>query len=330
MLDDKRMTSQLTTMLEGTAVTVAKFKSVAMTAIVRDPDLMEADRTSLLTACVDCARAGLLPDKKEAALVVRNSKKKMLDSKTGGRKEVWINQVTYMPTVRGLYKLANGSGNVRRIRAHLVHAGDVFSYGQGAAPFCDHQSATGGKLGLPTHVYAIAVLNDGSFDLEVMTIAEVNEVRQRWSKQPKGSAWGEGDIPNGEMAKKTVLHRICKRLDLFPDARVAVDRIEGEYDFDATAESAPRPDRPTAGDDGLSMYDDIVDKAPDEAGPQDNAGANDEMLAQHAARDAAMLGHESLDRHIAQLPPDQVIALRPMLPDLRTAATAADLETERQ
>ena len=33
MFDDDRMTSQLTTMLEGTAVTVAKFKSVAMTAI---------------------------------------------------------------------------------------------------------------------------------------------------------------------------------------------------------------------------------------------------------------------------------------------------------
>ena len=44
-----------------------------MTAIISDPDLLAADQTSLLTACVVCARAGLLPDKKEAALVVRNS-----------------------------------------------------------------------------------------------------------------------------------------------------------------------------------------------------------------------------------------------------------------
>ena len=190
MLNDDRMTSQLKTMLEGTPVTVAKFKSVAMTAIVRDPDLMEADRTSLLTACVDCARAGLLPDKKEAVLVVRNNKKKVIDPTTGGRKEVWVKEVKYMPMVRGLYKLANGAGNVRRIRAHLVHAGDEFHYGYGLAPFCEHLPASG-KRGLPTHVYAIAALADGSFDLEVMTIDEVNEVRQR-SKQPKGSAWGAG------------------------------------------------------------------------------------------------------------------------------------------
>ena len=128
IFDDDRMTSQLTTMLEGTAVTVAKFKSVALTAIVRDPELLEADRTSLLTACVDCARAGLLPDKKEAALVVHSTKKKVLDPAGGGRKEVWIKEVTYMPMIRGLYKLANSSGNVRRIRAHLGHAGDDFQF----------------------------------------------------------------------------------------------------------------------------------------------------------------------------------------------------------
>ena len=273
MFDDDRMTSQLTTMLEGTAVTVAKFKSVAMTAITREPDLLEADRTSLLTACVDCARAGLLPDRKEAALVIHSTKKKVLDPAGGGRKEVWVKDVTYMPMVRGLYKLANGSGEVRRIRAHLVHDDDEFRYGYGAVPFCEHLPGVAGpmpasgKQGLPTHVYAVAALTDGSFDLEVMTIAEVNEVRQR-SKQPKGSAWGSADMPHGEMAKKTVLHRICKRLDLSPDARDAVDRVEAEYDFDAPAKSASRPDRPTAGADGLSMYDSIysepeVPKAPD-------------------------------------------------------------------
>ena len=288
IFDDDRMTSQLTTMLEGTPVTVAKFKSVAMTAIISDPDLLAADQTSLLTACVVCARAGLLPDKKEAALVVRNSKKKVLDAKTGARKEIWIDQVTFMPMVRGLYKLANGSGNVRRIRAHLVHAGDEFRYSYGVVPVCEHRPALGGKQGLPTHAYAIAVLTDGTIDLEVMTIAEVNEVR-RWSKMPKGSAWGAADMPHGEMAKKTVLHRICKRLDLSPDARAAVNTVEAEYDFDAAADSVPRLDRPTAADDGLSMYDDMVSdpKAPELAPPVDvPIGDEDAAWKERSARAA--------------------------------------------
>ena len=200
MFDDDRMTSQLTTMLEGTAVTVAKFKSVALTAITARtrpaggrPDI-PAHRLRGL-----CASAGLLPDRKEAALVIHSTKKKVLDPAGGGRKEVWVKDVTYMPMVLGLYKLANGSGNVRRIRAHLVHDDDEFRYGYGAVPFCEHLPGVAGpvpasgKQGLPTHVYAVAALTDGSFDLEVMTIAEVNEVRQR-SKLPKGSAWGAQPI----------------------------------------------------------------------------------------------------------------------------------------
>ena len=288
IFDDERMTSQLTTMLEGTAVTVAKFKSVALTAIVRDPELLEADRTSLLTACVDCARAGLLPDKKEAALVVHSTKKKVLDPAGGGRKEVWIKEVTYMPMIRGLYKLANSSGNVRRIRAHLVHAGDDFQFSYGATPVCEHRPALGGKPGLPTHAYAIAVLTDGTIDLEVMTIAEVNEVRRR-SRQPTGSAWGAADMPHGEMAKKTVLHRICKRLDLSPDARDAVDTVEAEYDFDAPALPPSRPDRPTAADDGLSMYDDIETdpKAPELAPPLDEPITDEDAAWKERAARAA-------------------------------------------
>ena len=164
-------------------------------------------------------------------------------------------------------------------------------------PFCEHLPGVAGpvpasgKQGLPTHVYAVAALTDGSFDLEVMTMAEVNEVRQR-SKQPKGLAWGSADMPHGEMAKKTVLHRICKRLDLCPDARDAVDRVEVGYDFDAPALPPPRPDRPTAGADGLSMYDSIysepeVPKAPELAPPPDVPNSEEdaayaEWLAQTA------------------------------------------------
>ena len=319
LLEDKRMTSQLAEMLNGTPVTVAKFRSVAMTAIVNDPDLLAADRTSLLTACVDCARAGLLPDAKEAAFVVRNTKKKILDPASGGRKEVWIQKVTYSPMVRGLYKLANSSGDVRRIRAHMVHADDEFSYEYGAVPFCKHRPASG-KATLATHVYAIAVLNDGSFDLEVMTIAEVNEVRQ-WSKNPKGSAWGDGDMPYGEMCKKTVLHRICKRLDLDPEASAAVDMVEGEYDLGT---DAPRLERPT-GDGGLSMFDDIVNDK-DDPGTVEKVAPDGEK----AARAAAMLGHDRLDQHLAQLPPAQAVLLQPLMPDLRIDATAADVRKERQ
>ena len=343
MLDNDRMNAQLAVMLEGKAVSVAKFKSVAMTAVVRDPDLLEADRTSLLTACVDAARAGLLPDKRESALVVHSTKKKVLDPKTGGRKEVWVKEVTYMPMIRGIYKLANGSGEVRRIRAHLVRAGDDFRYGYGAVPFCDHVPADADKQGLITHVYAVATLTDGSIDLEVMTLAEVNAVRQQ-SRQPKGGAWGSDAVPNGEMAKKTVVHRISKRLDLEPAAREAVDKIEGEYDLDAPAlpeppARAPQLPRPTDADDGLSMYDDMdaghkalatvlgnpeSDAVP---GKQEAPPALDPK-AEKIARDIATMGTARLNEHFDRMPHDQAVAHFPIRTELETIATEADMRKD--
>ena len=92
-------------------------------------------------------------------------------------------------------------------------------------------------------------------------------------------------MPHGEMAKKTVLHRICKRLDLSPDARAAVNTVEAEYDFDAAADSVPRLDRPTAADDGLSMYDDMVSdpKAPELAPPVDVPIVDEPIVDEDAA-----------------------------------------------
>ena len=53
-----------------------KFVRVACTAIQTDPKLMDADRTSLYAACTKAAQDGLLPDGREAALVVYNTDRK--------------------------------------------------------------------------------------------------------------------------------------------------------------------------------------------------------------------------------------------------------------
>ena len=110
-----------------------------------------------------------------------------------------------------------------------------------------------GRTGaLPTDVYAIKTFADGTFDLEVMTRDEVEAVRANIRKPSPawGSAWGE-------MAKKTAVHRLCKRLDLTPAARAAVDHIEGDYEALAAPETPQiAPPRPS-GDDGLDMYDDL-------------------------------------------------------------------------
>ena len=74
-----------------------------------------------------------MPDGKEAAFVVYNEKKKIIN-KDGGRKEIKVPTVKYMPMVRGIYKLANGSGDVARLSAQLVYDNDEFEYELGMEP----------------------------------------------------------------------------------------------------------------------------------------------------------------------------------------------------
>src|SRR5690606_26287430 len=50
-------------------VPVERFQRTAMMAISNEPKLLEADRRSLFTAALSCARTGLLPDAKEAVLL---------------------------------------------------------------------------------------------------------------------------------------------------------------------------------------------------------------------------------------------------------------------
>jgi len=71
-------------------IPVEKFIRTTLTAVQMNPDLLQADRRSLLGACMKAAQDGLLLDGREAAPVIFNTK--------DGKK------VQYMPMVGGILK----------------------------------------------------------------------------------------------------------------------------------------------------------------------------------------------------------------------------------
>ena len=75
-------------------VTVEKFSRVAMTAVQNDPNLLQADRRSLFGAVVRLAQDGLLPDGREAALVIFNTK----------QGNDWVKKVQALPMIAGVLK----------------------------------------------------------------------------------------------------------------------------------------------------------------------------------------------------------------------------------
>lgn len=177
-------------------VTVEKFSRVAMTAIQQNPALQNSDRASLFGAIVRLAQDGLLPDGREAALVM------------------FGNKVQAMPMIAGVLKKIRQSGEVAKISAQVVHENDHFVVSYGFDEDVTHNPPPLDKpRGKAIGAYATAVLKDGSRLLEVMSLEEIEQVRNVSRAKGNGpwvSWWGE-------MARKTVMRRLSKRLPMSTD-----------------------------------------------------------------------------------------------------------------
>ena len=177
-------------------VTPEKFSRVAMTAIQNNPDLQNAERRSLFGAIVRLAQDGLLPDGREAALVM------------------FGNKAQAMPMIAGVLKKVRQSGEVAKVSAQVVYENDQFTVRYGFDEDVEHSPPPLDKpRGKAIGAYATAVLKDGSRLLEVMSLEEIEKVRSV-SRSGKNGPWAQWW---GEMARKTVMRRLSKRLPMSTD-----------------------------------------------------------------------------------------------------------------
>lgn len=177
-------------------VSVEKFTRVAQTAIQNNPDLMNVDRKSLFGAIVRLAQDGLLPDGREAAIV-----------KFGSAAQA-------MPMIAGVLKKIRQSGDVAKISAQVVYENDHFLVKYGFDEDVEHTPPPLDKpRGKEIGAYATAVLKDGTQLLEVMSREEIEKVRAV-SRAKGNGPWVQWW---GEMARKTVMRRLSKRLPMSTD-----------------------------------------------------------------------------------------------------------------
>jgi recombination protein RecT len=177
-------------------IPVEKFKRVALTAIQNTPALVNADRRSLFGAFVRLAQDGLLPDGREAAIVM------------------FGNKAQAMPMIAGILKKVRQSGEVAKVSAQVVYANDKFVVKYGFDEDVEHiPPALNESRGDPIGAYATAVLKDGSQMLEVMSLEDIEKVR-KVSRAANNGPWVQWF---GEMARKTVMRRLSKRLPMSTD-----------------------------------------------------------------------------------------------------------------
>ena len=195
-----------------------KFISVAKLTLNQNPKLVQADKNSLMRTFMGAAQDGLFLDGKEAAAVL------------------YGNQVNYLPMVEGVIKLMHNSGLIKTISAEVVYENDCFEYELGSNPHVKHIPLLVGDRGNRICVYCyVQTSNDGEY-IEIMNMAEIEQCKQVAKTQSVWSKWFD------QMAKKTVIHRIAKRLPK-NDAINSVVRIDDDTSFKEPVNVTPNPDK---------------------------------------------------------------------------------------
>lgn len=199
-----------------------RFQRIVLTAVLSDPALLGADRKTLLEAAMRAAQDGLLPDKREGAFVVF------------GR------QVQWMPMIGGIIKKMHQSGEIAMLTAKVVYGGDTFrAWVDDAGEHVAYEQAEHPDFDTIRQVFALAKTKDGAVYVETLTPRDIEKIRSVSRSKDKGPwvQWWE------EMAKKSAIRRLAKRLPLSADLHDLIQRDNDLYDLS----NAPDP-RPALGD----------------------------------------------------------------------------------
>jgi phage RecT family recombinase len=164
-------------------ITPDRFQRVVVTAANLNPDLLKADRRSLFNACSKASSDGLLPDGRDGALVIFNTKEKDAEGK-----DRWIKKVQWMPMVAGIIKKARQSGEISALGARIVYEKEIaqnrFTHKVvDGVPKVDHEPLLWGERGKPVLVYSFVQFKDGSTDFEFLHRDDVMKIRR--SAAPK-------------------------------------------------------------------------------------------------------------------------------------------------
>jgi recombination protein RecT len=200
---------------------------VALTALTKTPKLADCTEASFFQCLLSLSQWGLEPDGRRAHLIPFENRGK------------GITECQLIIDYKGYVELAYRSGFVKAIHADLIREGDVFEYSLGdvinhVPYFLRRDPDKPTKAGEVYAAYCRVTLTDGITKTEVMSVDEINGIRDRsqgyiafkkgYAKQnPWASDWNE-------MAKKTVWRRTQKWLPLSAEILDAMDSDQDTMD----------------------------------------------------------------------------------------------------
>ena len=172
----------------------ARFVQNAIALLNDNPQLQKYSQSQLMAGLMKGAYLGLDFYSKECYLIP------------------YGDQLNYQTDYRGAKKLAKKYSirPIKDIYAKLVREGDEFEEviinGEQGINFKPKPFNDGNIIG----AFAVCLYQDGGLVYDTMSLADLENTRKS-SKAPNSPAWKNF---TGEMYKKTVLHRLCKHIEL--------------------------------------------------------------------------------------------------------------------
>ena len=198
---------------------------VAVSCISKDTNLQKASLLSLAQCVADAARIGLEPGisvlghcwmvayQTKTHHRCNHNRGEFNCETTGAEAQL---QVGY----RGKAELFRRAVPGGRIHAREWRQKDTFDPKGGTSPRLIHKWNPNENRGGVVGYYAVAFYPDGFRTFETMTVGEVEEIRQKFSKSPDSPAWKKSF---DEMGKAKVTNRLEKWLELSIEQMAAHD-----------------------------------------------------------------------------------------------------------
>lgn len=158
------------------------------------PELMKINRAEVIQGLVKAAYLGLDFARKECYLIP------------------YGNSVQFQTDYKGEVKFVKRYAirQIKDVYAKVVREGDFFEEkiadGKPSIDFKPLPFNDGNIIG----AFAVVLYIDGGMEYETMTTKDINSVRNNYSKAVNSKAWKNSF---DEMAKKTVLRRLCKHIE---------------------------------------------------------------------------------------------------------------------
>lgn len=168
----------------------------ARRAFMRDPELVKVTPVGFMQALMDCARVGLIPDGKRAAILSFKGVAQLV--------------IMYEGFLEVIYK----AGQINKVHCQVVYKGEeaFLDYDLGDDPRVDFKPPLDRDDSQPiVGAFAVATSADGGKWVELMGAKELAKVAAiNKAKNGPGKSWP------GEMARKAPLRRLIKYLPKTP------------------------------------------------------------------------------------------------------------------